>query len=324
MRHLFAASLLVCAASASGWAAVDQGLLDLVPPGAKIITSVDINQAKNSPFGQYLLSKINTQDHNFGDLIQQTGFDPRRDLQGFVFASPGPDNNTAQSRFALIVRGNFDQDRIREMAQTKGASIQNYRGYDIFVSKSDHQHPAFTFTEAQILVMGDIATIQQVVANRAIHAGFDPQLEQMVSTVSVGNDAWFASVMPGSYLADHVKQEASQPAAAQALQGVLQSSGGIQFGSVIRLSFDATARSPKDAQSIVDVIRFLGTMVQMNRQKSPNAENLASAVDAMTLDTNGDAVHISISLPEQALEQLANVGMHGGPFVTGGPHPAVR
>ena len=318
MRHLFAASLLVCAASASAWAAVDQALLDLVPPGTRIVTSVDVDQAKNSPFGQYLLSKISTQDHNFEQLIQQTGFDPRRDLHDFVFASAGPENDMAQSRFAVIVRGNFDQNHIRATAQTKGASVQNYHGYDLFISKSD-RHTAFAFTEAQIMVMGDVATVQQILANRAYHTGLDPQLQQMVSTVSAANDAWFASVMPGSYLADHVKQQANQ-SAAQALQGVLQSSGGIQFGSVIRVSLDATARSPKDAQSLSDVIRFLGSLVQMNRQKGPNAENLASAVDAMTLDTDGDAVHVSISLPEQAVEQLANVGMHGGGFIPVDPH----
>lgn len=306
MRRISVVGCLFLAASALAFAAADQELLALVPPGARVVTSVDVSQAKNSQFGQYLLSRMNAQDRSFEELIQQTGFDPRRDLQDFVFASAGPPNSGADSNFVVLVRGTFDQNHIRAMAKTKGASIENYRGVDLFIDKSDHRPTAFAFVDTSIAVMGDRATVQQILANRAHPTPLDPGLQQLVSTAAADNDAWFASVMPGSYLADQIKGQTQQPGAEQAIDSIVQSSGGIQFGDVVRLSVDAIARSSKDAQSLADVIRFLGSLAQMSRQKGANAEILAAAVDQMKLQVDGDAVHASISIPEKSLEQLAD------------------
>ena len=308
MRHTFFCVLLGVAASLPAFSAVDEGLLAYVPTNTKLISSVDINQAKNSQFGQYLLNKINIEDESFRDMVDQTGFDPRRDLQDFVFASPGPSSSPSSSKFVLLVRGAFDQPRIRAAALAKGSSIKNVSGFDLLISRGENAGHAFTFLASGIAVMGDIASVEQLVASGPSHPSLDPKLQSLVASVGPNNDAWFISLMPGSYLADHVKQETNQQSAAQALNSIVESSGGIQFGDIVRLSFDAMARSPKDAQSLVDVIRFLGSMVQMSREKAPGAAVIASAVDQMTLQTDGDAVHIALSLPEKSLEQLADMG----------------
>lgn len=312
MRYILSIFLFAFAASAPSFAAVDDGLLALVPPGSRIIACVDISQAKNSQFGQYMLNKVNTQDQSFEDLTQATGFDPRRDLKAFVVASQGstsrgaPGGNGA-SQFALIARGGFDRGRIRASAQAKGATIKSYHGVDLFIGGQNDQANAFAFMGGGIAVMGDVNTVQQIIANRGTPAALDGTLQRLIANVGPNNDAWFVSVLPGSYLASHIPQQANQPAAGEALQSILQSSGGIQFGDVVRLSFDAIARSAKDAQSLADVIRFVGSMAQMSRDEGPAGDILASAVDQMTLQTDGDALHASISLPEKSLEQLADI-----------------
>src|SRR6202043_2116696 len=95
---------------------------------------------------------------------------------------------------------------------------------------------------------------------------------------------------------------------AKALQGVLQSSGGVKLGPTIETTFDAVTRSPQDASSLSDVIRFMASMVQMQRQNDPRANILASALDGMTLQNSGASVHLSISMPEKSLEELADAG----------------
>jgi hypothetical protein len=306
MRYLFTAWLLFLAASTLTFAAADEELLALVPPGATVVTSVDVHQAKNSPFAQYILNRVHTEDHGFEELIQQTGFDPRRDLQNFVCAIPASETDGSESKFAILVRGSFDHTRIRALAKTKGASVQKYGGVDVFINKSDHESTAYGFASPSILVMGNLATVQQILENRSHPVPLDAALQQLIAGISANNDAWFASVMPGSYLAHHVKQANNEPAAEQAINSILQSSGGIQFGDVVRISFDAIARSPKDAQSLADVVKFVASLAQMNRQKGPNAQILATAADEMNLQTEGDAVHLSVSVPESSLEQLAN------------------
>jgi hypothetical protein len=66
------------------------------------------------------------------------------------------------------------------------------------------------------------------------------------------------------------------------------------------------ARSDKDAQSIADVVRFLVTMLQSNRQKSQMAGAMASLLDTLNLSTNANVTQVALALPEAQVEQLIN------------------
>lgn len=306
MRYILGFCALLLAASFPAPASVDSGLIALVPPGSKMVGAIDFERARNSPFGQFMLGKIKTDDVHFQEFIGQTGFDPRRDLQALVFASSGSTADQARSRFAILARGNFDVNHIRTTALAKGAVVQSYQGVDLMVSKSGGQQTGFAFLDGGVAVMGDLLTLQQIVANRGVPSVLDAQLQQQISSVGTANDAWFVSEMSGSFLANQLSQQTKQNMQhAQALQSILGASGGILFGDPVQLSFDATTRSPKDATSLADVIRFAASMIQMQRQNDPRADILASALDNMGLTTDGDSMHLSISLSEKNLEQIA-------------------
>ncbi len=314
MRHIIK-SLLALAVSVPAFATVDSGLLALAPSGAKIISGVDVSRAKSSPFGQYMLNNISSENPDFQQMMQETGFDPRRDLQDFLFVGTGPGAARADSRFAVLVRGNFDQVRIKNALMAKGATVQAYQGVPVLLdashySGSNHGQTAFAFPDVDIAAMGDLATVQQIIANRANPSALDPALQQLVSSAGADHDAWFASSVAGSFLADHLSREAGQRVRPEALQSVSQSSGGISFGDVVQLSFDAVTRSAKDATSLADVVRFFTSMVQMQRQNDPRASIVASSFDNMTLRTDANNVHISMSIPEGSLEQLSDLKVH--------------
>ncbi len=309
MRRLLLISSLCLAGSASIFGAVDRGLLSLVPSDARIVTFVDANQARNSQFGQYLLKQTQAGDQNFEQFVQQTGFDPRHDLQSFMFESSGPASDGTHGHWALLARGIFDQDRIQSLAKQKGATLQTYQGINILVTKGDRQQTAFAFPEVGLAVVGDLEAVQKVLTNSA-PTSLDPALNAEIERVSANNDAWFASSLGGSFLGNHIKSETKEapPQAVQALQSILESSGGIRFGSTIDLTFDALTRSPQDATSLADVVRFVASLLQMQRQKDPRAAILAGALDNMNLTTTADRLHLLIAIPEQSLEQLAELG----------------
>jgi hypothetical protein len=318
-RSILLATLLI-AAIAPLYAAVDPALLALVPPGSKVVAGIDFERARSSPFGQFITSRMNSTDANMAQFIADTGFDPRKDLQQAVIAATEPSGKGDPSKAAILARGNFDQERIKAAASAKGIRPQSFQGLDLFIDKSQHDGPnAFAFLGDGIGVMGDSETVKLVIANRETGAPLDPALQAAVSKAGTDNDAWFVSLLSGGgFLSHHLdtqvnggeaKQE-TQPDAklaftqSQALQSVLQSSGGIQFGSIVRVSFDALTRSPQDAASLADVVRFFSSMVQMQRQKDPRAGIAATAFDNMDLKTDGDALHLSLSIPEKDLEQL--------------------
>lgn len=309
MRHFWLVPSLFVLGSVSLFASVDRDLLAMVPADARIVTSIDVLQARSSDFGQYLLNKSQNDNKDFADFVQQTGFDPRRDLQNLIFESSGPGAAGAQSRFAILARGNFDSDRIIAMAKTKGATVQTYQGVELLLPNGDRQTTAVAFPDPGIAIMADLATVHRILANRAVPSTLDPALQQKIDQVG-NNDAWFVSLAGGSFLSHHVDREKNgpPPQATQALQSILSSSGGVRFGNTVDLTVDATARSPQDATSLEDVIRFFTSMLQMQRQKDPRAAILASALDNMNLTTQGSSVHLAISVPEKSMEQLAELG----------------
>jgi hypothetical protein len=270
-----------------------------------VVGSIDVTKSGGSDFGQYLLSKQQVGDHGFEEMIAQTGFDPRRDLQHIVFASLPPAGDAGHSSFAIFARGTFDEARIKAAATAKNAKIENYQGVSMFVNGKDTHPTAFAFLDTGVAVMADLPTLQQIIANRMAPVALNPDLESRIEAVSADNDAWFVSLGQTGALAQHVLNEAGPQA--QAFKSVTQSSGGIRFGQVIQASFQATTRSPQDANALADVVRFLASMVQMQSQQDPRAAILAPALNSMTLETTGNTLHCSVSIPEKSLEQLAEL-----------------
>ena len=302
--------LLLLAGSLSAFAAVDSGLLSLLPSDAQTVASMNVDASRSSTFGQFMLRQMSSNDQSFQDMVAQTGFDPRRDLQSFVLASmpaTTSGNGKTQSRFAVLARGIFNQSLITSRALAKGMVATTIGGSPVLESSSGSP-TALAFPETGIAVFGDRSSVEQILTNRANPSNLSSDLQAQISYASANNDAWFASTLPANHLVGHVPDAAGalggSQQQSQVMQAVLESSGGIQFGSNVQLSFNALTRSDKDATSLTDFIRLVSSMVQMQRQNDPRAALLAPAVDGMKLRADGRQVYTSLTIPEADLEQL--------------------
>jgi hypothetical protein len=330
MVRLFFLSSLLAAGSLSAFGSVDNGLLALVPAETKLVGSIDFTSSRGSKFGQYLLAKAQAEGPHMQEVIQSTGFDPRRDLEHVIFASGGFSAGSVDGRRGsnaiVLARGTFDELRIKTAAKKNGFSADVFQGVELMVNhpssgqaageSKPHDQVAFAFLDPGVAVMGDIASVRQVIANRAAAAGPSQPLRSKIDELGSANDAWFVSLSGGDFLARHRRaqpqgdqQTPSQvPPQVKVLEAVTQASAGIRFGSLNQVALDATTRSPQDATSLADVIRFFASTVQMQRDKDPRAAIVASSLDSMSLETSGNVLHLSVSIPEEQLEQLADLG----------------
>ncbi len=70
--------------------AADQGLLNLAGPDTRIVAGINVQQAKTSRFGQFLIANaMKQQDQGFRQFVAETGFDPTTDLTEVLFLAPG-------------------------------------------------------------------------------------------------------------------------------------------------------------------------------------------------------------------------------------------
>ena len=300
---LGAATLLL--AGSSMFAGVDQGLLDLVPSDAMVVAGVQIDKSKASPLGQYLLRRMQTDQPGVQKLIDQTGFDPRRDLQEIVIATTGPQQKPRKPSVTVIARGVFDRAHIKTALLSKGGQVESINDVDILTGPGNHAI-AVAILDPTLAIAGQLNVVRSIVLNRNSPSSLGGQLAQTIAVASRDNEAWFASVYPGSLLPAHSALRANgQRLDGTALRSILQSSGGLHFGgNAVSVSFDAETGSAKDAESLSDVVRFFASMIQMQHENQREAALLAPSLNAMQLTTSGSNLHLAMSLPEQALEEL--------------------
>jgi hypothetical protein len=302
--------LFALATAGSGLFAADfdQGLLNLVPQGVQVLAGFQVDQGKASALGQYVLLRAEHDSPQFQKLIDATGFDPRRDLQHVLIAGWGGVADGAH-RGVVLARGTFDRARIKQAVLAQGGNVYGFQGFDIISSKNDSSH-CFTLLDSTLAVVGDQATVKSVISNRNSPATLDSELEKRVHSVINGNEAWFASIIPGTQLplarrAIPAEQRNAGQASKAAIQGIVQSSGSIHLTpDSVEIAFDALTRTEKDAQSLCDVVRFFASMVQMQRQSQTHAALLAPVLDKMQLTTGGNTVHLALSIPENTVEKL--------------------
>lgn len=297
------ASLLLGASSL--FAGVDQGLLDLVPAGTKVVAGVQLDKGRASPLGQYLLSQMRSDEPGMQKLIDQTGFDPRRDLEEVLIAATGPQRPPNHPSVTILARGLFDPAHIKAVVLSKGGHSETLNSVDILNGEGDGSN-AVAILDETLAVAGTRAAVRSIVLARNSPTTMDAQLSQNIASASRANEAWFASIMPGSQLPGHATVRATgQQIDSAAIQSILQSSGGLHFGgNAVAVSFDAQTRSPQDAQSLSDVFRFFASMIQMQHENQRDAALLAPSLNAMQLTTSGPNVHLAMSVPETTVEQL--------------------
>jgi hypothetical protein len=308
---ILASAFTVCTAAAAG-----PSLLGLVMPDAKVVTGIEVSQSQASPFGQYVLSQMQL-GTNFDKLAAAIGFDPRRDLQEIVVATAevqapnqvpnqGPELSRDQTGLVLA-RGAFQPARIAAVASLAGAAVSTYKGFEILGNSSGGgKNSGVVFLDSSTVATGDIPSLQALIDRRISGAVFSGSLAQKAAEASAANDAWFATATPSAFLAG--KLPASSAGGLNPitlLQSVIATSGGVKFAaSGVTASVEAVTNTSQDAQALADVLRFLTSMVQMNRNSNPAGSKAASLADSSTVTANGPVMRFTVSMPEQELEQL--------------------
>jgi hypothetical protein len=275
----------------------------MVPAGAKVVAGIDVRTATASAFGQFVLSRAQHEDAEFQKFVEATGFDPRRDISELLFVSleAAPKNGNG----IVLARGTFDVDRLTAYAQSRGkANVTTYNGVR-FVSVGEGDHGAFAFLDNTTAVAGNSASVKAAIDRRSATAGLEHAMTTKVQDLSARYDAWMVAsgVFDGRFMPRVGDAAPKGPVNPVVLQSIEQTSGGVKFGSMVEVAGEAVTRSDKDATALVDIIRFLAGMVQLNRER-PEVAEFAKALDSLNVSATGPAVKVSISIPEAELERI--------------------
>jgi len=299
MNYLrFLAAMLMAATAAP--AAVDPALLDLVMPDAQVLAGMQVQQSLASPFGQYFLTQIPSND-GASKFATATGLDLRRDIREILVASVGGTIGAGQANPGLIlVRGTFDPARFAAVATLSGATVTPENGV-LVITPPQNAGTSLAFLDSSTLVIGDRVSVKAAIARRAANARFAGPLAQQAQITSGANDAWITTLTP---LAEFMKG-ANTPVPPALLQSVGGISAGVHFeAGAVTLLGEVSTPSAQDAQSMADTLKFLTAMLQANKNQNPQAAQAAAVLQGAQFNVNGPVMRISLSVPEQQMEQM--------------------
>ncbi|HZD33190.1 MAG TPA: hypothetical protein VE779_16190, partial [Candidatus Angelobacter sp.] len=104
------------------------------------------------------------------DFVQQTGFEPERDLDHAALAihySSTPDNPSRETRYSEIMQGHFDGQRVTEYLKKRSQQVERYQNFDIFVIPLEGR------TLRVVLLGVDTAAASNTDGSDAIHGMID-------------------------------------------------------------------------------------------------------------------------------------------------------
>ena len=297
MNHLRVVAAVLLAAAAAP-AAVDPALLDLVMPDAQVLAGMQVQQSLASPFGQYFLSQIPSND-GVSKFAAATGLDLRRDVREILGASVGGTFGAGNANPGLIlVRGTFEPARFAAVATLSGSTVTPENGVLVITPPQNPVGPSLAFLDSSTLVIGDLTSVRGAIARRAANATFTGPLAQQAQIASGANDAWLTTLTP---LAQFMRG-ANNPVPPAFLQTIAGLSAGVHFdAAAVTLLGEVSTATEKDAQSMADTLKFLAAMLQTNKNQNPQAAVLLQSVQ---FTTSGPTMRISLSVPEQQMEQI--------------------
>lgn len=290
----------------------DPALLQMMMPDAQVVAGLQVDSAKNSLFGQYVLSHLSVNDAKLEQFTAATGFDPRRDVTEVVIATNFK-QNSPDNRWIVAAHGTFDVAGITAAAQTHGGTLGSYDGITVITHPAGPKSQVPTglaFLDSSTALVGDVNSVDAAIERTKSNTSIDPAVLAQAQAASANKDFWFVTLVPLSNFSSSIPAlNAGATGSNNFFAAINQASGGISFGDTVTISAQAITRSEKDAQSLVDVLKFFVSVVQLNRQSNPAAGQAASLLDTLQTSVSGNTTTISLAIAEQQLEQLLDT-MH--------------
>lgn len=276
--------------------AADAQLLGLVMPDAKVLAGVNVDQAKASPFGLYVLTLMQSNNTGMQQLVALTGFDPTRDVHELLAATNSTPGSKTPTGLALA-RGNFDPPAITTLATSKGAVTEVHSG--VTIVEDPRKLAGIAFLNTTLAIAGDVASVKAAIdrpsSGQSLPAAVIAQVNQWSST----EDAWIVTTVPPGAL---TASSAVPGGAAGILQQVQQAAGGVKFGNSVVATAAVQSDNAQDATQLANALQFLANMAQM--QAGQNSQQVTALAQGLAITATGATVQISLTMPQAQFQQL--------------------
>lgn len=320
-KFLVGSALVVAAGLCTGLVAYYSGVLPgrdaasselaYIPADVSAVGFADVRHIMDSEFRQKLRSVMPTGAEK-DRLHDATGIDVERDID-VVVAGLSADGTPGG---VVILRGQFDQARIENVALAHGARQEQYGGRAMLLAPARdadgadalshgpaHHVPSLAFLDDGLLAVGDVEDLRRAIDVAATGAGVSNNADMMrvIDSVRGAGDAW---------LVGRADRMVNQPGLPEQLRG--------QFGGITWLSvaarIDSSVRGlvraeARDEQSAEDLRAMLNGALAAARMFAGQDPRAAAALGSVQTSGTGLNIELSFEVPSTVLDMVPP-GLH--------------
>jgi len=291
-------------------AALERTLLALLPAETNTLVGVDVEGVKRAPLYRYI------EEHSgreLDELAARTGFDPRRDVEELLIATwagqPGVVRR-GDSQFLAVGRGRFDAASLGREFREKKATVENYRGLEVFALDGERKRPAdrgvLVFLDERTALAGARAAVLRAI-DRKLGGGpsllDNTDLISRARSVSGSGQIWAVSQAPGEMASIAGQQQAGPSSNLGRIFSSMQSSTvAVDLTDGVALRAAGACRTAQDAKTLADAARgFVALGRLAASQKEPE---VLSILDSVMVEERGAELDISVRVGRQVMEKL--------------------
>src|SRR5690349_789528 len=173
-------------------------------PDARVVVGIDLAHIRSSALSSSFTNGVQSANPELQKLMEAAGFDPMRDLQEILFASPGIGKNPPA---LLVARGTFDIAKLRAFAESAGSKISDFGGVPI-LSDPEKDSGSFALLD-NIILGGNRAQVEAAIGRRGRGLILNTEMATKVSALSRRYDAWLVSLAPLATMAANLPDDAA-------------------------------------------------------------------------------------------------------------------
>lgn len=312
-------TVLLCLSLASPMAFAQSTNIDLLSfatSDAKIVAGANVDAAKNSDFGQFVIAQVGSSNPALQKFIDDTHIDPRTDISEILAVTngtPGPGFHpliAAHGAFGKAIAA------IEALATANGGTISHLGNVDVIqVDGAQSNAGGQTmcvglYTDGGTAVIGECDALKAAVQAAGSKPAAGSALLTAAQTIRGLQDLWFVSVAAIPQFGNALPGGMNVMNSAL-LQAIQQTSGGVKFLSgssspepSVQVSGDALMDTPANATSLMNVANFLVSMIQMQGNSHQVLAAFQTLLSSFKATASGNTLHVSMTVSQMMLEQL--------------------
>ena len=284
--------------------------LAYIPADARVVAYANVREIIDSELHQKLRSLHQSRSGDgLARFEAETGVDVTRDID-YVVAVVGGNAAGAdvhQGPPLVMARGRFDEVRVEGLVREKGGTVDTYKGHRLFTHKESApgaMSASLTFLEPGLVAMGADTAVRSAIDVRtgaAAAATGNEELLRLVKETKDGGNAWVVAKFDALTQGGRVPSDMMQRLPAINWVTV---TGHVNGG--VRAAVRAETRDEAAAKNLRDVLQGL---LGLARLQGGQRAGLASVIDSIELAGEGKNVTLGLSVPIEAIDQLASLAM---------------